>query len=123
MLGGLFRCALLQRAFAPRDAFLMPGLPGRRRRASGRAGKIGGGVPPDVSIRARVSGLRTICSNGVVHVEGDLSPRIEHYLLVGVVGEQDGDDALNRIIEKDGTDTDLHAEFEAMSVGEVGLVL
>ena len=54
--------------------------------------------------------------HGVVDVPGGLLPRIEHHLFVGVVGVQRGDDALDRVVEQDRADADLHAELEAVRI-------
>ena len=65
--------------------------------------------------RSRVAVCGSVDQHGVVDVPGRLPPRVEDDLLLGVVGVQRGDDALDRVVEQDGLTPTLHAELEAVA--------
>ena len=122
--GGLGGGGLLLHPELGANALRPPGLPG-----GGLGCEVLRDVAADVWIGAWIPSLGTgrrhgvVRGDGVVDVEGHLPPGIEDDLLVGVVGVQRGDDALDRVVEQDRADTDAHAELEAVRVAEERLVL
>ena len=104
--------SLLLRAQRAADALRVPGLPGSR----AASGEVARQRSRRCRGRSRIAGL-AIAAHGVVDVLGRLLPGVEHHLLVGVVGVQRGDDALDRVVEQHRADADLHVELEAVRVG------
>ena len=91
VFGGRFLLAVRAHAVDPL------GVPGRQ--------VVGLGQPAEEIADVRVI-LRIRDQDGVVDIPGLLPPGIEDDLLVGVVGMERGDHALDRVVAEDGADAD-----------------